>query len=131
MKFVCMGYAGEAQFEQTPKAELDAMIEACLAYDDELMAKGHFIGGRALQSSDKTVTLRFQNGNPVATDGPYAEAKEVIGGILILEARDMAEAVELMLKHPGVRFGPFEIRPVDEDFEAFMEQRRTSKANPR
>jgi hypothetical protein len=57
------------------------------------------------------VTLRFRNGKASATDGPYTETKEQLGGILILEARDMKHAVELMSKHPGVRMGPFEIRP--------------------
>jgi hypothetical protein len=45
------------------------------------------------------------------TDGPYAETKEQIGGILILEARDLNHAIQLMSRHPGVRAGPFEIRP--------------------
>ena len=45
------------------------------------------------------------------TDGPYAETKEQIGGILLLEARDLDHAIELMSKHPGIKIGPFEIRP--------------------
>ena len=45
------------------------------------------------------------------TDGPYAETKEQIGGILILEADDLEHAMRLMSEHPGLRAGPFEIRP--------------------
>jgi hypothetical protein len=52
-------------------------------------------------------------------DGPFAETKEMLGGILILEAKDMAEALAIMSRHPGIRIGPFEIRPAD---EAFMSQ---------
>jgi hypothetical protein len=55
--------------------------------------------------------LRWQNGKVAVTDGPYAETKEQIGGILILEAEDMHQALQLMSKHPGVKAGPFEIRP--------------------
>lgn len=47
----------------------------------------------------------------VVTDGPFTETKEQIGGILVLEARNLEHAVELMSKHPGVKAGPFEIRP--------------------
>jgi hypothetical protein len=55
--------------------------------------------------------LRWKNGKVAITDGPYAETKEQIGGILILEARDLNHAIQLMSKHPGVKAGPFEIRP--------------------
>jgi hypothetical protein len=55
--------------------------------------------------------LRWNNGKVVVSDGPYAETKEQLGGILVLEARDLNHAVELMSKHPGVKAGPFEIRP--------------------
>jgi hypothetical protein len=63
--------------------------------------------------------LRYHNGKITITDGPYAETKEQIGGILVLEARDMEHAVQLMSKHPAVRLtGPFEIRPVHEEINA-------------
>jgi hypothetical protein len=58
-----------------------------------------------------------------ATDGPFAETKEAIGGILFLEARDMDHAVELMSKHPGVKIGPFEIRPADETINQLVAER--------
>jgi hypothetical protein len=57
------------------------------------------------------VTLRYRGGKVTVTDGPYAETKEQIGGILILEARDLNHAIQLMSTHPGVMAGPFEIRP--------------------
>jgi hypothetical protein len=58
------------------------------------------------------------------TGGPYAETKEQLGGILILEARDMKHAIELMSKHPGVRVGgPFEIRPADEGINELIVKR--------
>src|ERR1051325_1630987 len=114
MKFVCLGYADEKFFASTPKAELEAMMEECLKYDDELRRNGHFVGGEALQSARNANTVRYQNGKVIVTDGPYAETKEQLGGILLLEARDMEHAVQLMSKHPGVGFGPFEIRTAAE-----------------
>jgi hypothetical protein len=113
MKFVCLGYAEEKMWETLPQAELNAMMEECFDYDDELRRGGHFVGGEALQASNRAATLRYQGGKVAVTDGPYAETKEQLGGILLLEARDMEHAIELMSRHPGVRFGPFEIRPAD------------------
>jgi hypothetical protein len=56
-------------------------------------------------------------------DGPFAETKEQIGGLLMLEAENMEHAVELMSRHPGVRLGPFEVRAVDEEFHAIIAER--------
>jgi hypothetical protein len=64
------------------------------------------------------------------TDGPYAETKEQLGGILVLEARDLNHAVQLMSKHPGVRVGPWEIRPAEDLTEMIREsERRRSNEN--
>ena len=91
-----------------------------MAYDDVLRRGGHFAGGEALVDASMAKTLRFRNGVVQATDGPYAETKEQIGGILILEAESLEHAVELMSKHPGVRIGPFEIRPANELVNAMI-----------
>jgi hypothetical protein len=111
MKFVCLGYIEPGKLEGMTDAERNAAIDACFAYDDELRRSKHFAGGDGLQPPATAKTLRIKNGKVSITDGPYAETKEQIGGILILEARDMQHAVELMSRHPGVKMGPFEIRP--------------------
>jgi hypothetical protein len=129
MKFVCLGYIEPGKFENMPEGERDALIDACFTYDDELRSKGHFAGGEGLQPASSAVTLRFRDGRVSAVDGPYAETKEQIGGILILEARDLDHAVELMSKHPGVRAGPFEIRPAADMTEMIRDsERRRAKA---
>jgi hypothetical protein len=87
------------------------------------------VGGEALDSARKAVTLRVKNGEIEATDGPYAETKETLGGILLLEARDLEHAVELMSKHPGVKIGPFEIRPAHEAINALIAERTAAIAN--
>ena len=120
MRFICLGYVDEKMWDTLSKSEGAALMEECFAYDDVLRAGGHFIGGEALQSSPTAKTLRYQGGKVVVTDGPYAETKEQLGGLLILEAKDLNEAVELMSKHPGVRFSPFEIRPADEQMNALV-----------
>ena len=127
MKFVCLGYSEASCWEGKSQSELDAKREEFFAYDDELFWRGHWApGGQALLSAPTAKTLRWKNDKVVVTDGPYAESKEQLGGLVVLEARDLDHAVELMSKHPGVRVGPIEIRPVNEEAlkqqsEAFAE----------
>ena len=65
----------------------------------------------------------MKNGKVDVTDGPFAETKETLGGILLLEARDLNHAIALMSKHPGVKVGPFEIRPADETVNKLIAER--------
>lgn len=123
MKFICLGYADMSQFKSMPAEELKTKMDECFDFDDVLRQGGHFIGGEALQQPSTAITLRFQDGKVQATDGPYAETKEQLGGILLLEADNMEHAVQLMSKHPGVRTGPFEIRPADEIVNALIQKR--------
>lgn len=111
MKYICLGYIEPQKFETMSPTEQQAMMDECFTYDDELRKNGHFAGGEALQPPNAAVTLWWKGGKAVVSDGPYAETKEQLGGILILEARDLNHAIQLMSKHPGVKAGPFEIRP--------------------
>jgi hypothetical protein len=124
MRYICLGYAEESKWDSLSESELNSMMEECFDYDDELRRNGHFAGGEALQNSCNAVTLRYEGGKVVLTDGPYAETKEQLGGILILEAKDLNHAIQLMSWHPGVRLGgPFEIRPADETINQFVKAR--------
>jgi hypothetical protein len=111
MKYICLGYIDEDKWQGISESERNAFMDQCFAYDDVLRKNGHFAGGDALQSARNAVTLRWKSGKVSITDGPYAETKEQLGGILILEARDLNHAIQLMSNHPGVKAGPFEIRP--------------------
>jgi hypothetical protein len=128
MKYFCLGYIEPKKFETMSESERNAMVDECCTYDDELRNKGHFAGGEALQGPQTATTLRWKDGKVSVTDGPYAETREQIGGILILEARDLNHAIQLMSKHPGVKAGPFEIRPVGDLAEIVREseQRRAA-----
>jgi hypothetical protein len=121
MKFACLGYMEEQKWETMSEAQRNAMVDECFGYDDVLRRNGHFAGGEALDSARNAVTLRWQNGRVSVTDGPYAETKEQLGGILLLEARDLNHAIQLMSKHPGVKTGAFEIRPIA-DITAMIEE---------
>jgi hypothetical protein len=113
MKYLCFGYYDKSKFDGMTDSERNAMFDACFAYDDRLRAGGHWAGGEALQGPETIMTLYWKNGKVATTDGPYAETKEQLGGVLILEARDMNQAVQLMSQHPAMTYGNiFEIRPV-------------------
>lgn len=111
MKYICLGYIDENKWDTIPESERHAIMDECFTYDDMLRKNGNFAGGEALQSARSATTLRWRNGKVSVTDGPYAETKEQLGGILILEARDLNHAIRLISEHPGVKVEPFEIRP--------------------
>jgi hypothetical protein len=128
MKYVCLGYYDEKKWETMSESEQNALIDECFAYDDVLRKKGHSVGEEALQSARNGTTLRWKNGKVSITDGPYAETKEQLGGICVLEARDLNQAISLMSKHPGVKAGPIEIRPAENLTQMIREsERRRSK----
>lgn len=89
-----------------------------MAYDEQLKRGGHFVDGLARGSATSGTTIRWGDRKVRITDGPFSETKEVLGGILVLEANDLNHAIQLMSNHPGVRIGPFEIRPLDEEMTA-------------
>ncbi len=130
MKYVCLGFIDEAAFAQIPKADAQRMMEECFAYDDVLRRGGHFLGGEALDSARNAVTLRLKDGEVQVTDGPFVETRETLGGILLLEARDLNHAIALMSKHPAARMWPttFEIRPANEAMNRLVSERSAAVA---
>ena len=130
MKYVCLGFFDEAAFAQIPQADAERMMEDCFAYDDILRRGGHFLGGEALDSARNAVTLRMKDGEVQVTDGPFVETKEMLGGILLLEARDLNHAIALMSKHPAARMWPttFEIRPANEAMNRLVSERSAAVA---
>lgn len=118
MKFVCLGCLDKQAWGRLSAGEQAALVAECIAFDQELSAAGHFAAGFALQDSANAATVRWLGGRASVVDGPFAETKEMLGGILILEARDKEEALAIISRHPGIRIGPFEVRPADEAFMA-------------
>ena len=83
-------------------------------YNNHLRANGHLVAEIPLQPPETALTLYWKNRKVATTDGPYAETKEQLGGIQILEARDLNQAVQLISQQPGFKYrlGSIEIRPV-------------------
>jgi hypothetical protein len=130
MKYVCLGFFDETAFARIPQADAKNLMEECFAYDDVLRRGGHFLCGEALDSARNAVTLRMKDGEVQVTDGPFTETKETLGGILLLEPRDLNHAIALMLKHPAVRMRitTFEIRPANETMNLLVAERSAAVA---
>ena len=131
MKYICLGYYDKGKFDGMTEAERNAMFDACFEYEDHLRANGHSAGGEALQPAETALTVYWKNGKVATTDGPYAETKEQLGGIGVLEARDMNHALQLMSQHPALKYGTiWEIRPVGDmsEIRTASEQRRQNAA---
>lgn len=126
MKYICLGYLEPGTFEGMTEDEQHAMLDECFEYNDHLRANGHVVAEVPLQPPETALTLYWKNGKVVTTDGPYAETKEQLGGIHILEVRDLNHAIQLMSQHPGMKYGPIEVRPVADisDMIKESEQRR-------
>ncbi|ODS86027.1 MAG: dehydrogenase [Cytophagaceae bacterium SCN 52-12] len=125
MKYICLGYMNDEVWETLSESERNNFMDECFGYDDELRKNGHLTGGEGLREARNAATLRWQNGKVSVTDGPFAETKEQIGGIMMLEATDLNHAIRLLSKHPSLRLGrggsSWEIRPAV-DLAAFMEE---------
>src|ERR1017187_1872855 len=128
MKYICLGYIEPGTFEGMTEDERHAVLDECFEHNDHLRANGHVVAELPLQPPETALTLYWKNGKVATTDGPYAETKEQLGGVLILEARDMNHAVQLIGQHPALTFGSiFEIRPAGDMSEIMKasEQRRS------
>jgi hypothetical protein len=118
MRYLCLVYGNEDSLPvmQNPnpmsRAEVDALAQDSLAYNDMLRTSGHFIVAHALQSVRTATTVRVRGGQVLATDGPFAETKEQLLGFVLIEAKDHYEAVEVASRIPLARLGSIEVRSI-------------------
>jgi hypothetical protein len=114
MKYACLVYLVEKEMSAMCQREADVCTEESLAYDAALRNSGHLIVAQALQPVDTATTVRVRNGKLSTTDGPFAETKEQLGGFILIEARDLNEAIQVAAKIPLARQGSIEVRPIRE-----------------
>lgn len=112
MRFMCLVYHDEAKLAALSAAELDNLLQECDDWIGELEQSGRHIMSAGLQTARTAVSLRGLPGKAKATDGPFAETKEILGGFTLLEVRDRAEALELVSRMPPLRIGTVELRPI-------------------
>jgi hypothetical protein len=111
MKYLCLVYIEPHALARLSADERAALDRDSLAYDEALQSRGHYIQAAALQSVATAKTVRKRDGKVSTTDGPFAETREVLGGFIFIEARDMDEAVALAGDIPMARYGSIEVRP--------------------
>jgi len=125
MKYICLGYMDESKLESMTDKEKQKFMDTCFEYDHEMHKNGYLKGGEGLQNSKNAATVRHSGGTVSVTDGPFIETKEQIGGLMILEARDLNHAITLMSNHPSVPYGSiWEIRPAEDISELIAESER-------
>jgi len=114
MKYLCMVYTEEAKLAALSDEDFEQLDRDSLAYDQEMRQAGCFLAAQALQSVETATTLRVRKNKLSATDGPFAETKEQLCGFVLIEARDLNEAIRIAAKIPSARVGSVEVRPVRE-----------------
>ena len=112
MRYLCLIYDQERDWDAMPATESAAYLAECMAVAEEIRAHGHHLAGEALHPVSTATTVRVRNGKMSTTDGPFAETKEQLGGFYLIEARDLNEAIQVAAKIPSARTGSVEVRPV-------------------
>jgi hypothetical protein len=128
MKYLCLIYEDESQYESMTKEQGDAIMGEYFAFTESISRSGHMVSGEALQPVRTATTIRMRNGKLSTTDGPFAETREQLGGFYLVEARDLNEAIQVASRIPAVRTGSIEIRPVV-DFGEAGDQARSGEAS--
>jgi hypothetical protein len=114
MKYLCMVIVDEKKLHALSQADSQALDDESLDYDNTLRKKGHFLAAQALESVQTATTIRLRNGKTSVTDGPFAETHEQVGGFILIEAKDLNEAIQVASQIPALRLGAVEVRPVKE-----------------
>lgn len=117
MKFLVLIYNEPALLDALPPSEFDTTMRGCFDKADQLKRDGKLLEARMLKSPSTAKSIRVRNGRQTTHDGPYAEAKEVLGGFNLIEAEDMDEALRIAAEFPWSQTGCVEVRPL-EDMDA-------------
>jgi hypothetical protein len=120
MQYVLLIYTEEPT-EQPSADAMTAEMEGYNAFTEHVRERGAMLAGEALHPSTAATTVRVRDGKTIATDGPFAETKEALGGFYLVEAADLDEAIGFAAMIPGASRGSIEVRPVF-DFNAAASQ---------
>lgn len=113
MQYMFLIYLDEAKFAVMSQPERDAFGNSMLDYDEELKAGGHYLSSEPLKAPSEATTVRRWNGALTTTDGPFMETKEHLSGFVLVQARDLNEAIHLAGRMPLATVGSIEVRPLD------------------
>lgn len=111
MRYLCQIWFDTEKSKLVPQEEWDELTQECIASDDHWRDSGVLQAALALHEPETAVTLRIKQGVTTATDGPFAEIKEHLGGFVVIEAADMEAAKAIVSTHPILKYASIEIRP--------------------
>ena len=114
MKYVCLVYLDETDFAAMSGEQRGLLVNEALDSNAALRSSGNFVYANALEPPAAAVSVRVRGGRLSATDGPFAETKEHLSGFIIIEARDLNDAIRIAGTIPMARIGTMEVRPVRE-----------------
>ena len=112
MKYILLIYGNEAEGAKRSQAQMGAMLKEYGVFTESIQHNGNYVAGERLQPSSTATTVRVREGKTLATDGPFAETKEHLGGFYLIEAKDLDEATAIAARIPSARFGCVEVRPI-------------------
>ena len=112
MEFVLLIYHKEDELPQRPEAEKHQILQEFAAFTQDLVKSGKRKDGAPLDFTRTAATVRVRDGKTMVTDGPFAETKEQLGGYVLVEARDLDEAISIAARIPSSKYGSTEVRPV-------------------
>jgi hypothetical protein len=112
MRYLCLIYSDESQWETMPRAEYNAVMAEYLAFTGHIRGQGRYLAGEGLQPTHTATTVRVRKGKISTTDGPFAETKEQLGGFYLIDAKDLKAAIRSASQIPSARYGAIEVRPV-------------------
>lgn len=112
MKYLCLVYVEEKTLNALPRAERQSLSDESMAYCDTLQKGGQLLAASPLHPVETATTVRIRNGKASTTDGPFAETKEQLGGFLMIDVRDLNDAIRVASNFPAARIGSVEVRPM-------------------
>ena len=118
MKYLCLIYGDEKQWQKFPKDVQDKYMSEYMAFSDSIKKSGQFVGANQLQPTHTATIVRSRNGKISTTDGAYVETKEQLGGYYLIEAKDLNHALQVASRIPSAKSGSIEVRPVVERSQA-------------
>jgi hypothetical protein len=114
MRYMLLIYGDESGWGTLSEADQQTEMAKWFAYTEEMQKAGVSTQGDALQPTATATTVRDNGGEPLVTDGPFAETKEQLGGYYLLDVADLDEAIKWAHKCPGAKYGKIELRPIQE-----------------
>jgi hypothetical protein len=114
MRYLLLIYGDESGWGNLSEADQQTEMAKWYQYTEEMRAAGVSDQAEALQPTATATSVRSRNGEPIVTDGPFAETKEQLGGYYLLDVADLDEAIKWASKCPAAPVGTIELRPIQE-----------------